>query len=301
MTDVILPIPAAVAAKLESGVANVSSFTPESLLDPQVCQRLRIQLRDHAGLDVFRSTIEPIRSRLEMPPHAVVVRGIRFDPSDYLLLGLTTSLGEVAYPTGRAGATAVNLVVPRTDFTTARWGNNNEALHTDSTRWRIPNRYTCLQCVRADDGGGGETILLSVEHIIEYLEHRHPDLLAFLRDQPVPWGLDHGAAGEDSEVLWQPILSGPFIRWARFSIGTTAGDRPFIELPQSCEQHLRELQRVLATHPATTSQLLRPNDLLIIDNHRALHARAKVADARSSRRLLRRVRIAARAIEGDRD
>ena len=244
---------------------------------------MRSELRTAVNVQLYDALIDEIAGAVAVPPYVAVVRGLPLASPSRLLLGLSTGLGELVFPDRGQDTCAVDIIRPRTDFETPQWGVNNESLHTDSTTWRQPNRYTCLFTVLADSGGG-ITRLLDIDTVEQALGDS--PLLEFLRSRSVPFRLDEPSGG----LRWRPIIRHGTIQWARFAIGR---DKFGSECPLEAGVHqaLEQFHRFLADCDSDYRVGLEPGDLLVVDNTRSLHCRTRVGDPHGSERLLLRTRI----------
>ena len=273
--DVLLHPPVVLAVALERAAATIPR--QRAALTDWVL--VRNEVRAGAGEALFDELVETISRRIASPPGFVVVRGLTFDRADHLLVAVTTSLGDLV---------GLDAMVPRKDYHGVVNDEGEMFLHTDGTRWRYPNRYTCQQFVSVELDGGGQSRVIGLPHLLSSLRRaRRHGLLSFLTTEPLPWGLD---AANGGGLWWSPIVQSDRIRWARFAIGSCDGTP--IDLAKSVRSRIEEFQRFVQACPDVTNMSLLPNDLLIIDNHRCLHGRGPMRDRLASGRRLMRVRIA---------
>lgn len=146
------------------------------------------------------------------------------------------------------------------------------ALHSDQAFSASPCRYVLLHCWRADREGGGVS-LLAERGQIEAAADR--DTREALRTLSLPY------AFADASTLGYTSL-----RYNRAEVMTAAARR---QRPLSSNQ-LHWLDRFDRLFDRVKqSILLRPGELLVLDNHRLLHGRS--AFAAGSDRLLKRLRV----------
>lgn len=257
-----------------------------------VCDQ-QLALRDavRATIPVLFDEIEgQIKNRLLTPPYLALVRGLPGDMATPLLVAFSCGLGELVEPYRRPWSRVVRHILPATDR--AVDGKTlNEFLHTDGTDWAIPNDYTCLFCVRPDQSDGGRSRLLNVNSLIDELaDSGQRELLERLASEPMPWRIAEELGGG---VYWQPVLAhDPHrVRWLRYTVMLAL--REGLANITSEQQHLLLAfeRRIEASHSIVDIALL-GGDMLLIDNRRCLHARTPVADPLTSRRELRRTKVA---------
>lgn len=192
---------------------------------------------------------------------------------------LLAAVRPLGVPSSRDGGIPVWPVYPRGPTkSTFSVRDGRAELHTDSQYHAQPERWVVLYCVRpARDGG--DSLLLSGADAVAALR-RHPEgayVEALLREPVYRWHVP--AVFHEAELLRSfPVLDGETIRWRRDNLiapepHARAAD-VFHEVIESCE--------------AMVCQRLVPGDLLVLDNHRALHGRTHFDDAG---RLLMRIRI----------
>lgn len=185
------------------------------------------------------------------------------------LLGVPSSRdgGKPVWPVHPRGANAGTFSV-RTGYAD---------LHTDSQYRPDPERWVALYCVRPARHGG-ESLALSGVRALALLR-AHPDgerIEALLREPAFRWQVPAIFPEGDQEPC--PILNGGSIRWRRDNLIASG-------------HHLwaaDAFHALLGKTEVTVRLRLTPGDLLILDNHRAMHGRTHFEDAD---RLLLRVRI----------
>lgn len=277
-SNVLLPIHRSAAVALE----RASAAVPPASSAGADWQRLRAEVRSLAGGQAYDDVVGAIRTRVHAPCGFVVVRGLRFDPNHSLLVSIVTELGELL---------TLDTMVPRMDYHAIVNTAGEMYLHTDGTRWRRPNRYTCQQAQVVEPDGGGQSRVIGIDDLLNSISlSKQPGLLSFLLNDAVPWGLD---AANGGELMWSPIVHNGKLRWARFAVGPEDGSAA--DISDHLMSDIEAFHRFLQTCPDITSMSLEPNDLLVIDNHRCLHGRGPMHDRLSSARRLVRARLAERA------
>lgn len=216
----------------------------------------------------------PFLSRGEPDEHAVLDLASRFGvPS-------ARDGGRVVWPVAPTGPSSASS--PRATFSTRAGA---AGFHTDAQYHDHPEDYVCLFVVRpASDGG--LTRLLPVETAIFALKTRSDSAgLVDLMSRPLwRWRIPAEFA------VTAPVDAAPFpalpaagsvrIRWRSDNLdpalpGPLHDAASLIDTVFNCAQGAVELR-------------LRPGDVLIVDNHRVMHARTWFSDPR---RLLLRVRL----------
>jgi alpha-ketoglutarate-dependent taurine dioxygenase len=165
--------------------------------------------------------------------------------------------------------------------------------HTDSAFSRHPERFISLFVVREAQDGGGQTVLLSGERVIDALSASRDgqECLEILRRTEFPFRVpDAFYAGED--VITAPVLSGdPLIRFRYDCIMSGFDLRPEMRTPEAvwAVEHFASFMR--ECDAAMTYRVAR-GEMIVSDNHRLLHSRTDFVDPN---RLLIRVRMHQRA------
>ncbi|SDG79202.1 Taurine dioxygenase, alpha-ketoglutarate-dependent [Sinosporangium album] len=186
-------------------------------------------------------------------------------------------------PSDRDGGRAVWPVSPRAGHRTGTFSirAGGAGFHTDSQYHARPEDIVCLFVVRPA-ARGGDTLLVTERETVSAL-HRHLDgqaALGALADPVWRWRTPevYGTAEQQRPV---PVLPGDgTVRWRADNL---AARRPGRE-SRAAAVLLDCLESAVA--PERIEQ--RPGDLIVIDNHRTMHARTGFRDPR---RLLLRVRL----------
>ncbi|WP_406673970.1 TauD/TfdA family dioxygenase [Nonomuraea sp. N2-4H] len=160
-------------------------------------------------------------------------------------------------------------------------------LHTDSTFFAIPHDFLGLACVRNSDSGG-ESIIVRAADVAERVRAVGGDeVLAALGDQVYPFYLRDPLFGHGIQLV--PILHRDGDEWSiryRRDILTALAER--FDLDDIHRRALTVLHEVLAAPGSFAVQVrLETDELILIDNHHALHARTALGPGE---RRLRRVK-----------
>ena len=101
----------------------------------------------------------------------------------------------------------------------------------------------------------------------------------------MPWRLAEYLGGG---IVWRPILTRKSVRWRRYTIDAAlAGDG--VEVPDAVVEMLDAVEGAIAAAERVIRFVLGPGELLMMDNHRAIHARTALGrtDRPSNRLMLR--------------
>jgi len=215
---------------------------------------------------------DAVRAALAAPPHAVVVRDRGPGRAAALLAALAVALGEMMNPYRDLvpGSPVLQEIVPKGPSSPDRvW-----LWHTDSANWPEPNDLSALACLRAAPVGGATQVLS----------------LATLRAHPA-WRADLLAPLWEAEVEW-PVDS--FLGGGTFRARAITADRLRFRRELLAGRGSGAFQRAVDGFAAASdaaapdvSALLRPGDVLVFDNRRAMHRAGPVRDPQRRRRLLR--------------
>lgn len=150
--------------------------------------------------------------------------------------------------------------------------NAEAEFHTDSQYHLEPEPYFLLFCVSPAACGGGVNTLLHLSDIKAELNEvfDEPD---YLRLQAPEWSWKTPQvfvkAGAPPLVDELPVFGQGRIRWRYNNLLPADSKQDFISI---------KFRDYLANHPARTTLTLRAGDVLLCDNHRALHARTSFDD-----------------------
>lgn len=230
----------------------------------------------------------------------VVIRGLNingFDQRirDALILSVVSSIGT---PTDHNNDKRILWpVTPRAVLPGKKATFSEEAgeapFHTDSAFSHHPERFISLFVVREAQDGGGQTVLLNGEHVIDALSttREGQECLEILRKNEFPFRVpDAFHVGEG--VITAPILSGdPLIRFRYDCLRSGFDLRPEMRTPEAvwAVEHFAAFMR---TCEVAVSYRVARGEMIVSDNHRLLHSRTDFVDPN---RLLIRVRMHQRA------
>jgi hypothetical protein len=152
---------------------------------------------------------------------------------------------------------------------------HDQAWHTDSTPWAVPNRYSILGLLSRGDGDLGPTGILPLTDLEQMLAHSGGTLTT-LRTLVVHWRHNF----PDLPDLESPILDAAQPRWV-WPVLESAYESLTAELAQAVDT----LAAALARAPHFEA-LVAPGRLLMFDNLRAMH-RGPHLEQTSGRELVR--------------
>ena len=162
-------------------------------------------------------------------------------------------------------------------------------LHTDSQYRNRPEEAFALLCVRKAECGGGLSIALHVDTIVEELRKQPFGRKAeeILRNVVFSFAVPtifNQQAGNEAEWIEAPILVGKTIRYRQDTLrkGLKVANR---ELSDEEQKAIELLEAIIADKEVSEFFMLEPGDLLFCDNQRLLHGRTAFTDHR--RHLLR--------------
>lgn len=275
--------------ELLGGCAAVPPYSAEELYGTALQTEIREAVR-HGAPARFDDLIKRIRQRLDVAPFSVVVRGIPFHLDERLFIAVCRALGElIAPPLQKPRAQLVHRIQPSTDLKSSKGTHREtERLHTDCADWPEPSRLLAMTCVRPDPWGGGDSLVLDMVELADELEKSAgPEAVEALRSEAVPWKLAPYLGGE---VVWQPVLDLDHrrLRWRRYTIDA-ALESEGVRIGPDLLELLDRVEKVVEGTARTLRFRLDQGDLLIMDNHRAIHGRTALGDeTRPSDRLMLR-------------
>lgn len=215
-----------------------------------------------------------------------LIRGVPFlrhgVPGERMVLDFASCFGV---PSARDGGRALWPVapVPEPPAATLSARTGPTGFHTDAQYHAEPEDYVCLFGVRPA-ADGGETRLLRYDAAVAALQERGdgPELLAALCLPIWRWQLPAAFAATTATALSAPtaaLAGGGRIRWRSDNL-----EPPAQLLPDTAAR----IDAAFEHAAGSVSLALEPADVLVIDNHRVMHARTAFSDPR---RLLLRVRL----------
>lgn len=192
--------------------------------------------------------------------------------SEAVLLGLTQFLGHPFGFTALKGGEIVHNICPVRGSEGSQSNEGSERdfdFHIESAFSELRADHLALFCLRSDHGGEAKTTLLSAQRAYERLapevqvELRKPH---FVTVAPESWKALH-AEGKSSAP--RPVVLGPegMIELCA-NLQSTRGTTP------EAQAALEALGNVLRDPSLEEYVRLRPGDLLLVDNRKALHGRS---------------------------
>lgn len=179
-----------------------------------------------------------------------------------------------------------DLSTTRTTFSQT---SGEAGMHTDSQYFQEPEPLFALFCLRADAPGLGSNQLVDLRALIYRLERERPELVQQLRE-PYPFRVPsifcRSGRDEEVELLWAPIVSEGILRY-RLDTLEDACALPGVSISDPQREALQVLSEEIERAPRLQYHL-QPGELLLVDNHRMLHARTAFT---SPHRFLYRVRV----------
>ena len=280
-----IQVPSAVAADLLRAAESLPHYENQDFYSFTLQAEVHAAIRDSVR-GSWSEVVGPIRERLARRPRCALVSGLRFDAGNRLFVALNREFGDlVARPYQKPRAQLVHYIQPSTDIAAnVGKGFESERLHTDAADWHEPVRWLSMVCVRPDRHGGGTSRFLEMEALVEEAAERmDASLLASLETCPVPWQVAPYLGGG---VVWDPVLGNGRLRWRRYTVDAAVRENG-LTLDASLVEALDAFGDVVESAAAEVHFLMAANDLLLMDNLRALHARTPLAvGAEASDRLM---------------
>lgn len=230
--------------------------------------------------DSDRQTLaDAILRHLTMPPFHLVVRGFDVEHGRDAVPTLISTMApseRLSFTRVRIDADAANKASRGTRYSRT---NQPLTLHTDTAHAARPHALVAFHMIRPDDAGGGRSVVIPAGEVVDRLDRCD---VAALRAPRFDFG--KGAV----PILWGPAHH-PSIRYYRAQIDArAAATDPLV--PKDAALFDR-LDAALAACAVGADFALRTGDLLLINNHKALHARTGF-NAASDRLMLRyRLRV----------
>ncbi len=266
-----IQIPSAIAADLLRAAESLPRYENQDFYSFTLQAEVHAAIRDSAP-GSWSEVVGPIHERLARRPRCALVSGLRFDAGNRLFVALNRELGDlVARPYQKPRAQLVHYIQPSTDIAAnAGQGFETERLHTDAADWHEPVRWLSMVCVRPDRNGGGTSRFLEMEALVEEAAERmDASLLASLETCPVPWQVAPYLGGG---VVWDPVLGNGLLRWRRYTVDAAVREHG-LALDASLVEALDAFGDVVESAASEAHFFMEANDLLLMDNRRALHAR----------------------------
>jgi alpha-ketoglutarate-dependent taurine dioxygenase len=236
---------------------------------------------------------EAAKRRLEGRPGFVVLRGLR--PSDLTVEEAKVALWGIGTAFGRPRPQNLDgdriHVVENVENTspgkTAPGGStsNNEIIaHTENARPPYPPRLISLMCLRQGEKGG-ETRLYSGYELYNRVLRDRRDLMRRLHQNFMFGRHDENYPDGKRWDEW-PVFSlcdeHLSVRYGRYWINV-AERSSGIKMDSLAREAADCIDAILADNRMPVEFKLAPGDILIVDNHTVLHARAAFTDGTSAR------------------
>jgi alpha-ketoglutarate-dependent taurine dioxygenase len=184
--------------------------------------------------------------------------------------------------------------LPVGHFATFSEHSERAELHSDTQYYPNPEEYFLLYTIRAARCGGGRSLLCCARQVKEQLlttamgREALEILSTFKYPFRVPTTFTEVGEVSSVETTLAPIFSDqPLIRFRYDTIAKGFQSRPDLDLPEA-RFALGVLLKILETQSRVVDFILRDDDLLICNNHTALHGRTGFQD---SERHLIRIRV----------
>ncbi|MEM7426141.1 MAG: TauD/TfdA family dioxygenase [Pseudomonadota bacterium] len=285
-SNVRINVPAGIAGELAGAALALPARENEAYYDLAL-QDEAMQGLHSACPEGMRWLRGEIQARLDRAPHCATIQGLQFDQENRLFVGLSRALGRlVSRPLQKPRAQLVHYIHHQQDITAKNGGRvYTELFHTDGADWPRQIDIVSMVCVHPDPRGQGRSRLLDIDAVRSAIRALHGEaVLGVLETEPVPWLLGEGF---DEGVVWRPVLGQETMCWRRYTINY-ALDHLGIRLPEHVSTALDAMGQTLETCETAWEWLMEAGELLIVDNHRCLHARGPVRrDLPSDRLMLR--------------
>jgi hypothetical protein len=288
LQNAVLEVPLQFAEALRTTVAALPDYEYYNLCDDSTRQEeifQQVYAQCPAEMDQL---IADMRERLNRRPYIVWLRGLSLDERAWTLLIVSFALGQLVVPAGKENSDriycATEPVVISDRHTLSR-------LHTDGTNWEKPNDITCLACFQADQSGGGHSIILDVDSILDEVSEQ-PELLEMIQHVPVPVMISRN---NEFIAEYHPILDvDKNLRWFRQGIDY-AYDKGKGEIAPHVRTQINQFENLVENSEQRLIFALEPNDILIMNNRKCLHGRTAIKHFSSTARRFMRTRLYFRA------
>lgn len=219
-----------------------------------------------------------------------------------LLCALSIALG---YPTptdpreGRLLWDVKARPLPKGHFATFSEHSDRADLHTDTQYYRHPENFFLLYSIRSARCGGGKSILCNGRDIQEQLletsegQEAYDVLSSYQFPFRIPTSFTQSGNVDVIETTLAPIFSvDPLIRFRMDTLEKGFQARPDLDTPEA-RAALKALFHVIENRVNVLKHGLADDDLMICDNHTALHGRTVYLD---QQRHLIRVRMGSQPV-----
>ena len=283
----LLSIRPAQSKELNDSLGLIEVDEPK-LTNPAYQEAILAEVLEAAGA-AFDDLVQEAAKQIAEPPWFLIIRGLPVSRATPLLVAVSATLGLLVEPYRQPWSRVVRHIVPSRDRT-VEGRVLNEFLHTDGTDWIRPNDYTCLFCVRPDQSGDGESLLLDIATLLDEMAAAPAaGVVHRIASQAVPWRIAEELGGG---IHWEyPIdLSGPHIRWLRHAV-MLSEEEGLASLPADIADDLLAFEQAVGNCRGVARMRLQAGDLLLLDNGRSLHARTEIRDPAGSTRELLRTKV----------
>lgn len=217
-------------------------------------------------------------------------QGFKLDEAQKILLEIVDFLGKpIEHDRNKKRVWDIRKTEEVSSIPTYSQHDGEAILHTDSQYRSKPEEAFALLCIRKAECGGGESIALHANTIVEELRRKPFGERAekILREVNFPFAVPtifNQHAGSEAEWIEAPILVGENIRYRYDTLrkGLKVANR---ELSGEEKAAIELLESIIANKEVCEFFMLEPGDLLFCDNQRLLHGRTAFTDHR--RHLLR--------------
>lgn len=289
MTD-SLPDEGKIVVSSEAAEALLNAANRLPVYDGQDYYSFDLQASIHERIraacpEIFDVLIGEIREKVNQAPYFARVKGLQCDEEHRLFVAINRAFGDlVASPFKKPRAQLVHHIHPRTDLSASKGKKyETEKYHTDTADWEPPVRLISMACIRADERGGGKSLVMDIHVIRRELEKRGgKEILQLLATRPVPFQLaDYRGGG----VVWRPVLTETGICWRKYTM-----DKALAELGESLDPELNAalevFEQVIEDGIGQVEFLMEEGEWLFLDNLKTLHARTPIEEAHLSRRFM---------------
>jgi L-asparagine oxygenase len=191
--------------------------------------------------------------------------------SERTLLAVASLLGEpVGYLPELGGRIVQNLLPVKSNATRQTSTSSNVTLmwHTETAFHPFKPRYLVLFCLRGEPAA--QTLLCSIDAIVDGLT---PATVALLREPRFRISPDESFLGEGSvRTLGEPL---PVLRGEDDELEFTFDAELMVGIDDGANAALQAVSALIER--SNVGVVLEPGDMLIIDNHRAVHGRSSFA------------------------
>jgi alpha-ketoglutarate-dependent taurine dioxygenase len=174
--------------------------------------------------------------------------------------------------------------LPKGHFATFSEHSDRAGLHTDTQYYDNPEDYFLLYAVRSAVCGGGRSLLCDGREIQSCLlessqgQAAFDVLSTFTFPFRIPTTFTQNGTVQSIETTQAPIFSAePLIRFRHDTLEKGFQARPDLDTPEAREA-LRVLDHTIENKVTVFNHYLQDDDLMICDNHTALHGRTIYLD-----------------------